>query len=170
MSHQRKSHIMEYTKCNTYIIILQYTATLWHALQQSATRICISLWWDLHAATRCNTLQQTATNVPCIHVMEYTRCNRTRCNTLQHTATHIRMSHVLEYACYDTIQFAATNYETMQHTFEWVMSWNKQDAIRLLGAQVMPVQVHANTKPTLAHIHTYTHTHIHAYTHTHTHA
>ena len=52
-----------------------------------------------HAATRCNTLQQTATHC---NTLQHTA---TRCNTLQHTATYCN---TLQHTYYSTLKHIAT--------------------------------------------------------------
>jgi len=108
--------------------------------RQTASRFsshAATCWRRCHTgvtATRCNTLQHTATHTcSCSKLLSTkpwgdtaTRCNTlqhasTRCNTLQHTATHCNTRLLMQQLVGDeaiqvTPQQAATRCSTLQHT------------------------------------------------------
>jgi len=175
---QRQVYVKSATRCTT----LQHAATRCNTLQHAAvdasstyfkrdlhSEICVcqkrSKYWDIDisrnryvyvkSATRCNTLQHTATHTH-THTQKRSKywdidisSNRymyvdsaTRCNTLQHTHTHTKEIYVLRHRHIEQ-QSSQASHVTC-HVNEWVTN--------LQHTQIIDISSNSQVKRVMSHV------------------
>ena len=103
------------THCNmlchttTHCSILQHIATHF-TLGIAGGKVCMFNVDEVHAGTRCNTLQHTAAHY---NTLQHPAAH---CNTLQHTTTPCTALHHSATHCNNTLQHTATHWNALQHT------------------------------------------------------